>query len=370
MSHRFDFNQRPFLVIWETTRACDLACAHCRAEAIAEPDVDELTTEESLKLINDVKALGAPIFIFSGGDPMKRPDIYRLIHHAQSLGLKTGAIPAVTPSLTAEKVKKLKEARLGQIAFSLDAATAKEHDAFRGIEGIFDRTMEAIGWAQTAGLPVQINSLVNVHNEGSFDALIALVEKLPIVFWEVFFLIPMGRGKELPLLTAKAFEDAFEKIYRVEKKRRFIVKVTEAPHYRRFLKEKEAQNAVVGNGGAPLVSHHQGVHAHIGLAPSGVNSGKGFVFISRRGEVMPSGFLPIAVGDIRKQSLAEIYRNAPVMRELRDISLLKGKCGICRHAELCGGSRSRAYAMTGDYLAEEPCCVYEPALDERKKAGL
>ncbi len=360
MPKGFDFNERPFLVIWETTRACDLACAHCRAEAIAEPDVDELTTDEGLKLIHDVKALGAPIFIFSGGDPLKRADIYELITHAQSLGLKTGAIPAVTPSLTAEKIKKLKEARLGQIAFSLDGATAKEHDAFRGIPGIFDRTMEAIRWAGEAGLPVQINSLVNVHNTESFDALIELVEKLPIVFWELFFLIPMGRGKELPLLSAKAFEEAFKKIYQVEKKRRFIVKVTEAPHYRRFVKEKEAENTASSNG-API-SHHQGVHAHIGLAPSGVNSGKGFVFVSRRGEVMPSGFLPIAVGDIRKQSLADIYRHAPLMRELRDVSLLKGKCGLCQYADLCGGSRSRAYAMTGDYLAEEPCCVYEPAM--------
>ncbi|MBI4387537.1 MAG: radical SAM protein, partial [Candidatus Omnitrophica bacterium] len=206
----FDFAKRPFLVIWETTHACDLACLHCRAEADPTPRAGELMHEEALKLIHDVKEMGTPIIVFSGGDPLKRVDLSELIRYAQSLGLRTGAIPAVTPALTKEKIKELKEAGLVQIAFSLDAARAEEHDAFRRVSGVFDRTLQSIKWANELELHTQINSLVNVHNMNTFNELIELVRTLPIVFWEIFFLVPTGRGKELPLLSAEKFEEAFE----------------------------------------------------------------------------------------------------------------------------------------------------------------
>ncbi|MBI2094735.1 MAG: TIGR04053 family radical SAM/SPASM domain-containing protein [Candidatus Omnitrophica bacterium] len=347
---RFDFNVTPFLAIWETTHACDLACVHCRAEAVPEPDPAELSTEEGFRLIRQVKEMGTPILVFSGGDPLKRKDLPDLIRVAKSLGLRTGAIPAATPLLTREAIRGLKASGLDQIAFSLDAATAEAHDAFRRTPGVFARTLDSVREANELGLHVQINSLLNVHNTENLDPLIRLIEGLGIVFWEVFFLVPTGRGKEVPVLTAGKFEEVFEKIYDLSLRCRFVIKVTEAPHYRRFCRQK---------GGS--LARESGPGGSIGLAPQGVNSGKGFVFVSCRGEVMPSGFLPIAAGNVRTGNLGDIYRNASLFKALRDLSLLKGKCGICEFKDLCGGSRSRAYALTGDYLAEDPCCAYEPA---------
>ena len=372
----FDFNQRPFLVIWETTHACDLECLHCRASAEPDPDPNELTHEEGLRLIREVKDMGTPILIFSGGDPLKRKDLSTLIRYAKSLGLRTGAIPAVTPLLTREKIQELKETGLDQIAFSLDAANAEDHDAFRKVAGVFKRTLESIAIAKELGLAVQINSLVNVHNSEQLDALIALIEPLGIVFWEVFFLVPTGRGKELPLLTAQKFDEAFEKIYQLSQRVKAIIKVTEAPHYRKFYIEKElAKQGITPESLSQedvdmpaFLTQACGPRGSIGNAPMGVNSGKGFIFVSHLGEVFPSGFLPLLAGNIRERSLAEIYRNAPLLKELRDPSLLKGRCGLCPYRGICGGSRSRAYALRGDPLEEDDGCSYQPACRAAKRS--
>ncbi len=376
MSSGFDFSKRPFLVIWETTKACGLACVHCRAEADPNPDPDELNHEEALKLIRDVKEMGTPILVFSGGDPLRRKDLPDLIRYAKSLKIRTGAIPAVTPDLTKEKIVELAESGLSQIAFSLDAADPVEHDSFRRTTGVFDRTIESVKIANELGLNVQINSLVNVHNQESLDKLIKLIETLNIVFWEVFFLVPTGRGKDLPLLTAQKFEEAFQKIYELNKRVRFVIKVTEAPHYRRFyieqeMKAEEVDLLSIKDSRVELpafLRRKSGPNASIGHAPDGVNSGKGFIFISKTGEVMPSGFLPIPAGNIRKKPLSDIYQNSPLLIELRDASKLKGRCGACEYKYICGGSRSRAYALTGDYLAEDPSCVYQPEILNLKYA--
>jgi len=374
MKLAFDFNQRPFLVIWETTRACDLACVHCRAEANPRPEPDELSHEEALRLVREVREMGAPILVFSGGDPLKRSDLNELLRYAKSLGLRTGTIPAVTPNLTRERLVKLKEIGLDQIAFSLDAASAKVHDEFRRVQGVFDRTLEAVRWANELGMNVQINSLINLHNLERIDELVKLIEKLNIVFWEVFFLVPVGRGKELTLLSAPKFEEAFEKIYQLSQHCKFVIKVTEAPHYRRFIFEKEMAKRGVelrtlsdisSRLPAFMVQAH-GPRGSIGHSPQSVNSGKGFIFISYRGDVFPSGFLPVLAGSVRKQNLSEIYRNSPVLRELRDSSLLKGKCGLCVYKDMCGGSRSRVYALTGDYLEADLSCAYDPKAVETK----
>lgn len=364
----FDFSKRPFLVIWETTRACDLACIHCRASAEPNPMPDELGHDEALRLIKEVREMGTPIIIFSGGDPLKRQDLPELIRYAKSLGLRTGAIPAVTPALTPDRIKNLKNFGLDQIAFSLDAARAEEHDAFRRTEGVFNRTLESVRLANEMGLAVQINSLINVHNLERMDELIHLIEGLGIVFWEVFFLVPVGRGTELPLINASKFEEAFSKIYALSKRASFIIKITEAPHYRRYYFEQEMMREgldprSVRDSDVDLPNYMkrvQGPKGSIGRAPQGVNSGKGFIFISYRGEVFPSGFLPLSAGSIREASLIDIYQNAPILKKLRDSSLLKGRCGVCPYRNICGGSRSRAYAMTGDCLDEDLCCAYQP----------
>ncbi len=365
----FDFNERPFLVIWETTHACDLACIHCRASAEPEAKPGELTHDEALDLIRQVREMNTPILIFSGGDPLKRKDLPELIRYAQSLGLRTGAIPAGSPLLTDDRIREFQTAGLDQIAFSLDAANAADHDAFRKVEGVFDRTLKSIATANRLGLAVQINSLINLHNLERLEPLIELVRTLDIVFWEVFFLVPLGRGNELTILSGAKFEEAFEKIYALNKQSSFVIKVTEAPHYRRFCIEKEMVSAGLDPRTAPLeklelpeyLRKVNGPRRSIGHAPQGVNSGKGFLFISCEGEIMPSGFLPISAGHMRRDRLADVYRQSQLFKTLRDTSLLKGRCGICAYKDICGGSRSRAYAMIGDYLAEDPCCAYQPA---------
>lgn len=364
---KFDFNQRPFLVIWESTRACDLACVHCRASADPKADPDELNTAEAVKLINDVRELDVPIFIFSGGDCLKRTDLYELINYTHSKKIKAGAIPAVTPNLNESVIRKMKANGLSQIAFSLDAANAEEHDSFRRTTGVFDHTLKCVQWANELQLPVQINSLVNIHNLDRLSELMNLIEGLDIVFWEVFFLVPIGRGKEIPLLDAEKFDRAFEKIYEFSQRVPFITKITEAQHYRRYSYEKSlardglsVSRTDPSSRPAPIdLSRVRGPKGSIGQAPHGVNSGKGFAFISYRGDVMPSGFLPISAGNIREQSLKSIYQNHPLFRSLRDSSLLRGRCGICSYKDICGGSRARAYSLTGDYLAEDPCCSYQ-----------
>lgn len=346
---KYDYARCPFLVIWEATRACDLACVHCRANAIPEPPPGELDTAAAKALISDVAAMGTPIFIFSGGDPLKRPDLPELIRHARHEGLRTGAIPAASASLDAERLRPLAGAGLDQVAFSLDAATAEAHDAFRRTEGVFDRTLRMVQAARGLGLAVQINSLVNVHNGAALDDLIRLVEGLPIVFWEVFFLVPTGRGSELSMLSAERFEAAFAKLYELDRRAPFVVKITEAPHYRRYRAQREA---------AEERKHLPG--RAIGAGPLGINSGKGFMFISSTGEVMPSGFLPISAGNVRTTPASTLYREAELFLRLRDTSLLKGRCGACTYKDACGGSRARAYALTGDYLTEDVCCAHDP----------
>ncbi len=350
-------------MIWETTRACELACVHCRASANERPEPDELTPEEGLRLVQDIKEAGASVIVFSGGNPFQRRDLTALVSRAKDLGMRTGTIPAVTPLVTRERLQELKQAGLDQIAFSLDAASPEEHDGFRRTEGVFARTLEAVKMARETGLGVQINSLINVHNREQLISLIRLIETMDLVFWEVFFLVPVGRGTELRMMEGEMFEEAFERIYELNKRVSFVIKVTEAPHYRRYYFEREKSGGPLKKEDIVMPSalmRARGPRMGIGHAPGSVNAGKGFAFISYNGEVFPSGFLPVSGGNIRHTPLKKIYRDAPVFRQMRDSSLLKGRCGICSYRDICGGSRSRAYAMTGDYLAEDPCCVYQP----------
>lgn len=369
-----DFHQAPFLVIWETTQSCALACRHCRAEAIDERHPEELDLEEGKNLIDQVADMGTGIMVLSGGDPLQRDDLEDLIRHGKARNLRIGTIPAATERLTPERVRSLKMAGLDQMALSLDGKDEASHDGFRMVPGSFRRTMAGAEFARRVGLPLQVNTTFAAWNYKDFDPLRELVEGLGVVFWEIFFLVPMGRGSELQALTPEQFEALFEKIYRLQKRAPFIVKITEAPHYRRYVAERERQ---AGNrGGVPtgkrirhLLARETGPGGSMGQAPRGVNSGNGFAFVSHTGEVFPSGFLPLVAGNVRRQTLADIYRNSPLFRELRDPALLQGRCGRCEYAELCGGSRSRAYALTGDYLADDASCLYEPKLHLEEKGG-
>jgi len=351
-----DFNERPFLAIWEVTQACDLACVHCRASAQPNRHPMELTTEEGKDLIDQIAAMDVPVFVLTGGDPIKRPDLFDLIGHARAMGVRVSLTPSATPLLTREIVFRLKEAGLARLAVSLDGARAETHDAFRGMTGSFARTLNVIEWSNEAGLPTQINTTFSRRNMAEMDAVAELVEKLKITLWSVFFLVPTGRGKLDDLLNADEFEEIFARIYQLSKTASFDIKTTEAQHYRRFL----LQQRVLERKAGTLTEAADKVVDTIGRAPRGLNDGKGFVFISHTGEVFPSGFLPLSAGNIRREALRTIYRESPLFTQLRDPSKLEGKCGACEFKEVCGGSRARAYALTGDPFAEEPCCSYIP----------
>jgi radical SAM protein len=383
-----NFDETPFLAIWEVTQSCDLACKHCRAAAqpIAHPD--ELSTAEGKALIDEIAAMAVPIFVFTGGDPLKRKDVFELIRYASDKGVHVALTPSATPLLTREAIFQLKEAGLVRLGISLDGSTAEVHDSFRGLSGAFDRTIQAINWANEAGIPIQVHTTISRHNAHDLDNLCALFEKLAIVMWNVFFLIPVGRGQLDDLPSGEEFEQVFGKIYELSQRVNFQIKTTEAMHYRRYLLQHNLEERKMGHGAgrAANMAQHPGsalpVAGHPGAAPSAsyepgapssdgqtramswatrrVNDGKGFLFISHVGNVYPSGFLPIHAGNVKETPLQEIYRDSPIFKSLRDTSKLEGKCGACEYKEICGGSRARAYAVTGDPLAQEPCCIYQP----------
>jgi radical SAM protein len=368
MISAIDFALAPFLVIWETTQACDLACRHCRACARPSRHPDELTTAQGFGLLAEAAAMGTPVFILSGGDPLKRPDLLDLVCEGKRLGLRMGTIPAATPALTSTVVRRLKQAGLDQMALSLDYPRAELHDRFRGVSGAFNKTLAAVEWAHQYGLPLQINTTLHGGSASFLFEMAELVERLEAVFWEVFFLVPVGRGESVDGLTARQCEELFAILYAVQKRARFIVKVTEAPHYRRYVAQREAKSggkrsrAESGTVVMPgMLRRSEGPGHTVGLAPRGVNAGKGFVFVTHVGEVYPSGFLPLEAGNVRAQGLTEIYRHSPLLRALRDPDALRGRCGRCEYRTICGGSRSRAYALTGDFRATDPWCSYRPA---------
>ena len=363
------------MVIWETTQACDLACMHCRASAQPLRHPEELTTKEGFKLLADTAQMGTGVFVLSGGDPAKRPDLLDMVREGRRLGLRMGTVPAATPTLSPDLVRDLKQAGLDQMALSLDYPRADLHDGFRCVKGAFDKTLQAAEWAHQNNLPLQINTTLWAGSAPHLSEMAELVDRLQAVFWEVFFLVPVGRGEALDGIEARRCEELFAILHEVQKKSHFILKVTEAPHYRRYVAQREAgdqaarpaqgQQASHGMVSMPeMLRRSEGPGHTIGFAPHGVNAGKGFVFVSHLGEVYPSGFLPMSAGNVRAQGLAEIYRNAPLMRELRDPDLLHGRCQRCEYRTICGGSRSRAYALTNDYLATDPWCAYQPQRDK------
>jgi AdoMet-dependent heme synthase len=363
-----NFDEAPFLAIWEVTQSCDLACKHCRAAAqpIAHPD--QLTTAEGKALIDQIADMHVPIFVLTGGDPLKRLDLYELIRYAASKDVKVAVTPSATPLLTREAIFKMKEAGVVRLGISLDGSSPEIHDNFRGLPGAWVRTIKAVEWANEAGIPIQVHTTISRHNAHDLDNLCNLFEKLAIVMWNVFFLVPVGRGQLGDLLSGEEFEQVFGKIYELSHKVSFQIKTTEAMHYRRYLLQNNLQERRMGHGHSHAASHSYEPGTPMADAQTRtsnwatrrVNDGKGFLFVSHMGNVYPSGFLPIHAGNIRETPLSDIYRNSPIFKSLRDTSKLEGKCGACEYKEICGGSRARAYAVTGDPLAQEPCCIFQP----------
>ncbi len=374
----YDLNERPFIVIWETTQACDLACRHCRMGVNDEHDPLILSYEEGCMLMDQIADFGkpSPIFVMTGGDPFKRADLFDLIHYGDQHGLTVAISPSGTPLLNTENIKLARERGARAMSLSVDGSNAQIHDDFRQVPGVFDRTIDAWKVSREVGMKVQINTTVSRYNLFDIPNIFSLAYEIGAMTWALFFLVPTGRAVEEDEISPEDYESVMNFLYDASKY--VSAKTVEGHHYKRivvqratleqkglpyeeymqlndtYYKLKEQLDAIVKEKNIPPPAEH------IRRPPMHVNSGNGFVFISQRGEVRPCGYLPMPVGNIRDQSLVDIYRNSPELCSLRDRSALKGRCGECEFYSLCSGSRSRAYAMTGDALAEEHYCVYQP----------
>jgi len=354
-----DFNRAPFIVIWEVTRACALACVHCRADSIHRRDPRELTTEEGFRLIDQVRAFGAqpPLFVLTGGDPMRRPDLADLVRYAANAGLTVALTPSGTAAATRARLAELKDAGLSRVAVSLDGPDPETHDAFRRVRGSYAWTLRIIEATLELGLPLQINSTISRMTLPYLETMAGRVAQWPITLWALFFLIQTGRGSSLEQITAEECERVLNFLYDLSLTSSFGIKTTEAPHYQRVVWQRE-QNRLRNGDVTPPGGRRKQLRA-----PRSVNDGNGFVFIDHIGNICPSGFLPVQRGNVRTGSLVDVYRNDDVFARLRNANALMGKCGRCEFRETCGGSRSRAFAATGAVMASDQLCVYEPGPD-------
>jgi radical SAM protein len=354
---RNGYEDAPLVVTWEVTQACELACRHCRADACPGRHPGELDTSEGRALLDQVAGFGdpGPVVVFTGGDPLMRPDLLELARYGTDRGLRMAVTPASTSLLTRDVLERFRDAGIRRVALSLDGATAASHDGFRGEAGSFRIIREAARHAAELDLPIQINTTVCRDTAGELPAIADLVEEMGAVMWEVFFLVPVGRGSMLDALTPWRHEWLLEWLYRRQKAAPFRVITVEAPFYRRVGRQMEAKDK------ARRRARGETLDGKGRSAPSGsTGDGNGFVFVSHLGEVFPSGFLPVSAGNVREDHLVELYRRSDLFRWLRDKDRLLGKCGACEFKQVCGGSRARAYAVHGDWLREDPFCPYIP----------
>lgn len=350
-----DFNLSPMIVFYELTRACDLVCLHCRACAQVRSDPNELTGDLSRRLIDQLSGFPKkPMLVLTGGDPLKRTDIYDLITYSVSQGIETAITPSPTPLLTTEAIGRLKAAGIHRMAISIDGADAPTHDTMRGVAGSFDLCLRIMGDARSFGIPLQVNTTLNPNNYDQIETIADMLAGYGIVLWSIFFIVPVGRATEDLRLSAEQYEEAFERLYQQSLRQPFGIKTTEAMHYRRFVAQKrvEERRASADSGAPPARSRY-----NLNL---GINDGKGIMFVSHTGLVHPSGFLPMVCGMFPFNNVVDVYQKSEVFRRLREPSGYDGKCGYCEFRNLCGGSRARAFNVTGNPYATEPDCVYIP----------
>lgn len=345
-----DVDERPFVLVWELTQACELACDHCRADAQELRHPDELTTEEGKALLDEAARFGDnQLVVFSGGDPLARDDTEQLVEYGVNQGLQVTLTPSGTASLTSDRIQTLADAGLRRMALSIDGGSPTTHDEFRGEPGSFVETIRAAREAQDAEIPLQINTTVCARTVDELPRIRELVAELDAVLWSVFFLVPVGRGEILEPVTPERSEAVMEWLLEVADEESFGVKTTEAPHYRRVAAQRRRGDDGTATPNADEIGRRTGVRA-----------GAGFAFVSHLGEIYPSGFLPTSACNVREDSLVDRYRHSSLFENLRDPDSYTGKCGACPFRHLCGGSRSRAYAHTGNPLASDPLCPYIP----------
>ncbi len=333
----------PRRVYWELTRACGLACKHCRAEALHQRLPDELGTEEAFGVLRSLaSARPTPAVILTGGDPLERPDFWEILDYARSLELHVDVAPSATRKLTREVILQLGARGVGAMSLSLDGSTPERHDDLRGISGCYEMTMAAAAHIAEAGIPLQVNTLVTADTLADMPAIHDVVGTMRAKRWSLFFLVTTGRGSVLPQIEPGQAEELLQWVCRLGRSSGFVVAATEAPMYRRVLLSL------------------RGLPPDAPIPGAGMRDGNGILFVSYRGDVMPSGFLPTIVGNVRESDALTLYRESPLMRDLRRPDGFGGRCGVCAYREVCGGSRGRAFAATGDPLGEDPLCVYQP----------
>lgn len=375
-----DFGRNPLMFYYEVTRACDLQCRHCRASAQHDAAPDELTHEQSLRLIEQVASFPRkPNMCFTGGDPLKRADIFELLSFAVSQGITTALTPSATPLATFEAFQKAREAGVSAIGISLDGMDAETHDSFRGFEGSFAQTLDMLRFARELNFPVQINTSITKRNFRQIDRIAELLEKEGIATWSVFFLVPVGRGTEESRIEPEDYRWVFSRLWALSQTVSFGIRTTEAPFYRRYVLEQG------GNPFAPPKRHSQFAAAmrreekqreesttrgslfsaerRHGSTPQGITDGRGIMFVAHNGMIFPAGFLPVECGKFPEASVVETYQTHPVFKQLQDPDQYHGICGACADRRLCGGSRARAFALTGDYLGPEPDCFFEGPME-------
>jgi radical SAM protein len=353
---RVDFDQAPFLVLWELTRACNLACRHCRAKAIRSRDPGELSLEECTRLLEQLKEFGRPLIVLTGGDPVQREDLFDIIRAARERDFPVAITPSATPSTSRDVVRRFKECGVERMAISVDGPDAAVHDEMRRVKGSFDLTMQIIEFARDAGLPIQINTTIWKGNVDRFDEMSRLVQRLRAVLWSLFFLVPTGRATQDMQIQPVEAEEIMIKMAKLACVADFDVKATAGPFFRRVLIEYVSKDSAQSLDISTLSS---GMRLGALRAYRSVNDGKGVLFISHKGDVHPSGFLPLESANVRNESIVKVYREHPLFLALRDPSLLQGKCGRCKFKVVCGGSRARAFADCHDYLAGDPLCLYD-----------
>ncbi|HEY1759146.1 MAG TPA: TIGR04053 family radical SAM/SPASM domain-containing protein [Bryobacteraceae bacterium] len=347
-----NYSRTPLNIYWEMTQACALACRHCRMEAMPSAHPMELTFDESIDFIEQIPQFGEPMphLILTGGDPLARTDLFEIIDEARRLDIGVSITPAATPALTRSVLARLKKHSVEGLGLSLDGSTRELHDSIRGVSGTYDRTIEAIKWARELEMPLQVNTLVSVETAGDLPAIYELLKPLAIARWSLFFLISVGRGKVLQPLSADAAEALMTWVYKISNEAPFIVATTEAPSYRRV---------AIGQMRAEGKTGEQ-IKRSPAARGFGIRDGNGIVFVSHTGDICPAGFLPLPAGNIRTDRLVDVYRDSPLFQSLHDPAQFDGSCGVCEFHTLCGGSRARAFAATGNPLASDPLCTHGP----------
>lgn len=355
-----DYHETPITVAWEITRACQLSCIYCRAEVERKPHPIELSVEDGFRVIDDIVDIGTHILVITGGDPLMRPDVHHVIDYAVSKGLQVELAVSATKLATRQSLQRIKNSGVSIVHVGLDGPSPEEHDTFKGSLGSYQRTMEILEDLEGLPIPIQISTTISRYNLHVLPNLVRTLTRRNVAVWNLFFLVPFRRAWASDMITPSEHESVYQWLYYLSKHAPFHIRATAAPGYNRVAIQMRRPRAGTKNASWEFTGTDYSLRSSQPPPEVIVNDGKGICLIDHLGNVCPGEFLQLPAGNVRNRPLAEIYKESPLFRDLRDPSKLRGKCGACEFKSVCGGSRARAYAVTGDYLAPDPSCPYVP----------